>query len=80
MTELLRRQILPAKRNLLHEAWEQGALTAPTLEGTMQLNAKAIGECNTLVWLMNLDYEILKGEMEHGESERTGTVRTSSAG
>lgn len=64
MTVALRQQVLPSKRRQLHEMWEQGSLTAESIEGTMQLNAKAIGEAKTLAWIIELDFTTFEGEIK----------------
>ena len=64
MTVALRRKILPAKRALLHRAWEEGSLTAESAEGTMQMNAKAIGEARTLAWVSEIEFSTFEGELK----------------
>lgn len=63
VTEALRREILPAKVGQLHQAWENGQLTAESFEGTMQQNAKAIGETKTLRWFAEIDWEVYEMEL-----------------
>jgi hypothetical protein len=65
------------KRKRLHERWEKGEFTYPLNEATHAANAKAIGQLEELAWLMNLDIDILKGELEDddGESERFDPAR-----
>jgi len=49
---------------LLHRAWEEGSLTSESVEGTMQMNAKAIGEARTLAWVSELDFSTFEGELK----------------
>jgi hypothetical protein len=46
-------------RELTKEAWSNGVYTAETIEGTIQLNAKALGKAEILEDLINITYEDL---------------------
>jgi hypothetical protein len=69
------------RRRKLHERWEKGDFSFPFGEATLQKNAEALGELKALVWLLELDIDILKGELEDddGESERFDPPRASGA-
>lgn len=63
----------------LQEQWASGKFTDQSQFGTAILNAKAIGNCETLDWFLDLDYEALLGEIDDGEPKRTGTEGESSS-
>lgn len=67
VTQALRKQILPAKRQELHLRWENGDYTAESKDGTMQLNAKALAESATLRWMQEMDFETFIGEIKDVE-------------
>lgn len=64
VTQALRQQIIPAKRKEFFERWENGDYTAESKDGTLQQNAKALGESSTLRWLQQLDHETFIGELK----------------
>lgn len=66
VTEMLRAVVAPNLRKALHEAWEAGNLTAESVEGTAQLNARAIGEAKAWRKIEQMTYEDMEGEL-HGE-------------
>lgn len=89
VSQVLRNAAL-ARRQTLHELWEQGDFFDMFDHASALKNARGVGMCETLVWLINLDFEILKGEAEDGderwlqtprsaEQERLRAIRTRSA-
>lgn len=65
VTKALREQVIPAKRTELFEQWESGEFTAESKDGTLQQNAKALGESGILRWFQQLDFEQLIGELKN---------------
>lgn len=51
------------RKEAFKEQWAAGVFTDLSQYGTAILNAKAIGGCEQLDWLIGLDYETLKGEL-----------------
>ena len=66
------------KRQRLHERWEAGQFTDQGQFGTAILNAKAIGQCEEILFLLELDVETLNMELADGEQKWIGTPRKSS--
>jgi hypothetical protein len=60
--EILR--ALKVRRQSLHNRWERGDFTYPTSEAMALLNAKALGQLEEIVWLLEIDLDKLKGELE----------------
>lgn len=83
VSKILRETVL-VRRQTLHELWEQGEYFDMFDHASALKNARGIGMCEVLVWLINLDFEILKGEAEDGseqwlrEPKRARTVGKSS--
>jgi hypothetical protein len=48
----------------LQEQWAAGQFTDQSSFGTTILNAKAIGVCESVDRLLNLEYEQLEGELD----------------
>ena len=69
--------LLLERRNDLKEQWASGAFTDQSQFGTAILNAKAIGNCEAVELILNLEYEQLLGESD-GEQQRVETSGTSS--
>lgn len=67
VTKALREQVIPAKRTELFNQWEGGAFTSESKDGTLQQNAKAVGEAGVLRWFQQLDFEQLTGELKNDE-------------
>ena len=67
VTEALRKEILLPRLQELHRKWEAGDFTAESMEGTMQLNASAVGAAGVLRFLLEMDLEQLKGELDAGK-------------
>ena len=63
------REILRDRKESLKESWAGGAFTDLSQYGTAILNAKAIGNCEMLDLMINVEYEELIGEND-GKSER----------
>lgn len=63
MTELVL-QVVQQKRQALRDAWEDGLHTAESAEGTVQLNSAALAQARVYKWLLELDLETMKGELE----------------
>ena len=73
--------MLALKRQSRKDVWEEGEVLALGKEGQMLLNAAAIGECQGLKFVQELDFERLKGEIEDvGEQEWPTPVRKGGAG
>lgn len=79
MTKVLRERVLPQWRQEQVELWMHGAFTNPLEAGTLQQNAKAIGICETVNKLLELDFIALKGAMDD-EQERTEAAGPGSPG
>lgn len=43
----------------MKQAWVEGRFTHQSAEGTAQLNAKAMGACDTISQILDLDFEAL---------------------
>ena len=63
VTEAIR-AALNQRRRALHQRWEQGEFTYPTGEATSLANARAIGQLEEICWFLELDVDILKGELD----------------
>ena len=76
------RAVLQRWREEEHEKWEDGDFTHPSQDGTLQLNAEAIGRCRAArkIEQMCQDFETFQQEIEDDEQKRAGTERPSSAG
>lgn len=57
-------KVLELWREEERDKWEDGALTAESNDGTMQLNAEAIGRCRLIKKILDLDHEELQKELE----------------
>ena len=67
------RKMLERLREEERDKWEDGLLTAESKDGTLQLNAEAIGRCRTLATLLGWDGDDYQQELEEdGKSERAG--------
>src|SRR5689334_13252760 len=55
---------LRRRRQQLHEEWEQGNYACSTNEATLAKNAEALGKLGVICWLLQLDHETLKGEVD----------------
>ena len=51
------------RKEAFKEQWATGAFTDLSQYGTAILNAKAIGGCEQLDWLLELDYHQVRGEL-----------------
>ena len=66
LTHPVTQQVLAAARlrkETFKERWAAGAFTDLSQYGTAILNAKAIGGCEMLDWLIGLDHETLQGDL-----------------
>lgn len=57
-------QVLAAKREELRQAWEGGAFTDYTKEGTALVNVGNLGTCKGYAFVQELTYEQLEGELD----------------
>lgn len=60
-------QLYNSRRRDLMEQWAAGNFTHPELHAAAILNAKAIGGCEMLHSLLNLDAEQVNGEIGNDE-------------
>lgn len=60
------RALIRERKEALKEQWASGQFTDLSQYGAAILNAKAIGECQTLDWLLELEFTHLYEEMESG--------------
>lgn len=61
-------QALKNWKKTFQERWAAGEFTDQSQYGTAILNAKAIGNCELIERVLNLDMEQLEGELEDGQS------------
>ena len=57
------RRAAQLRKEAFKERWAAGEFTDLSQYGTAILNAKAIGGCEQLDWLIGLDHEALQGEL-----------------
>ena len=58
------REVVLERRRRLHELWERGDYLNPQDAGVGHRNALAIGQLQEDLWLLQLDFETLIGELE----------------
>src|SRR3990167_8683875 len=58
------REVVMERRRRLHELWEQGQYLNPQDASISHKNALAIGQLQEDLWLLQLDFETLIGELE----------------
>ena len=55
--------VLGARREARRQEWEGGSYTALTKDETILVNVGNMGECKGLAFVMDLDYEQLRQEL-----------------
>jgi len=64
------KSMLEKKQIGIMKAWAAGNLTAAEGDATLQMNAKAIGQCDSIDFVLNLDFETYEAEIDDGERKQ----------
>ena len=68
------------KKEVLKEQWAAGKFTDLHEYATSIKNAKAIGQCEEIDWILDMDHNVINAEIEDGEYDRLNSLGQGSAG